>query len=410
MSAVAPGGDVLFVSRYFWPELIGSAPFSTDIADWLTRHGRPTTVVSGLPHYPEAEVFPAYRTGHVGRETVGGTIVERLPVGAPRGGGARARIGNELEFLLRGLAALACGRVARHDVVLALCPSILSVALGVAARRRGGVCVAIVHDIQSGLAEKLGMVSGGGGLTRLMRVCERAVLNRTDLVIVLSVEMKEQLRQIGVDAPIEVVPLWVDTDRVRPVEPVARPSVRVLYSGNLGRKQGLGQVIDLAQELAASRPDIEIVLRGKGSQGSELAQEIARRGLANVRLAELQPNEALATALCQGDIHLVPQNPEAAAFAVPSKVFNIMAVGRPFVATALPGSSLWQLQHESGAFVCVPPDEPPAFAEAVLRLADDQRLRQELGRRGRDFVERNYSKPHILGGLLGRLDALAAAR
>jgi colanic acid biosynthesis glycosyl transferase WcaI len=409
MTSMAPGGDVLFVSRYFWPELIGSAPFSTDIADWLTRHGRPTTVVSGLPHYPETEVFPAYRDGNGRRETVGGTRVERLAVGAPRGGGARARIGNEAAFLLRGLAALARGRVARHDVVLALCPSILSVALGVAARRRGGICVAIVHDIQSGLAEKLGMV-GGGGLTRLMRACERAVLNRTDLVIVLSAEMKAQLRQIGVTAPIEVVPLWVDTDQIRPVEPVARPSVRVLYSGNLGRKQGLGQVVDLAQELAASRPEIEIVVRGKGSQGGELAQEIARRGLVNVRLAELQPNEALATALCQGDIHLVPQNPEAAAFAVPSKVFNIMAVGRPFVATALPGTVLWQLQHESGAFLCVPPDQPPAFAEAVLRLADDQRLRHELGRRGRDFVERNYSKPHILGGLLGRLDALAAAR
>lgn len=409
MTALAPGRDVLFVSRYFWPELIGSAPFSTDIADWLIRHGRPTTVVSGLPHYPETEVFPAYRDGGSRRETVGGAVVERLAVGAPRGGGARARIGNEAAFLLQGLAALARGRVARHGLVLALCPSILSVALGVAARRPGGVCVAIVHDIQSGLAEKLGMV-GGGSFARLMRACERAVLNRTDLVIVLSAEMKEQLRYIGVVSPIEVVPLWVDTDQIRPVEPVERPSVRVLYSGNLGRKQGLGQVVDLAQELAARRPEIEIVVRGRGSQGGELAQEIARRGLANVRLAELQPNEALATALCQGDIHLVPQNPEAAAFAVPSKIFNIMAVGRPFVATALAGTVLWQLQHESGAFLCVPPDEPPAFADAVLRLADDQRLRLELGRRGRDFVERNYSKPRILGGLLDRLDALAAAR
>lgn len=401
--------NVLFVSRYFWPELIGSAPFSTDIAEWLAQHGRPTTVVSGLPHYPETEVFPAYRDGRCRREMIGGTTVERLRVGAPRGGGARARILNEAEFLLRGLAALTTGRVARHRTVLALCPSILSVALGVAARRPGGVCVAIVHDIQSGLAEKLGMV-GGSGMTRLMRACERAVLNRTDLVVVLSAEMKNQLRRIGVTVPIEVVPLWVDTDQIKAAAPVARPAVKVLYSGNLGRKQGLNQVVALAEQLAASRPEIEIILRGNGSQGRELAAEIARRGLGNVRLTELQPNEALGPALAAGDIHLVPQNPEAAAFAVPSKVFNIMAVARPFVATALPGSVLWELQRESGAFLCVPPDEPLTFAEAVLRLADDAHLRQELGRRGREFVELNYAKPRVLGQFMSRLDALATER
>ena len=397
---------VLFVTRYYWPELIGSAPFSTDIAEWLTDHGRQTTVVSGLPHYPHTEVFPAYRNGKRRRETVAGVSVERLRAGPPRHPSALSRILNEAEFLLRGLAALASGRVVRHPVVLALCPSILCVAMGIAARQRGGVCVAIVHDIQSGLAEKLGMV-GGSRLAHLMRACERVILNRTDLVVVLSSEMRQQLRRIGVTAPIEVIPLWVDTDQIRPTDPVPRPSVKVLYSGNLGRKQGLGQVVELAAELATRRPDIEIILRGNGSQMADLTTEIARRGLGNIRLAELQPNEALGTALAVGDIHLVPQNPEAAAFAVPSKVFNIMAVGRPFVATALPGSVLWQLQQQSGAFLCVPPDEPWTFAEAVMRLADDNRLRQELGRRGREFVELHYAKPRILSDLMSRLDAVA---
>ncbi len=400
---------VLFVTRYYWPELIGSAPFSTDIAEWLAAHGRPTTVVSGLPHYPRTDVFPAYRDGRCLRETVCNVEVERLRAGPPRSASAMARMANEADFLLRGLKALAEGRFKRHSVVLALCPSILSVALGVAARRRGGVCVAIVHDIQSGLAEKLGMI-GGGRLARVMRACERAILNRTDLVAVLSSEMKDQLREMGVTAPIEVIPLWVDTDHIQAAPATARSGVRVLYSGNLGRKQGLGQVVALARELAARRLDIEIVLRGDGSQAGDLVTQITDLGLTNIHLAELQPNEALGTALAAGDIHLVPQRPDAAAFAVPSKVFNIMAVGRPFVATALPDSVLWRLQRQSGAFLCVPPDDPPTFAEAVIRLADDSRLRQELGRRGREFVEQHYAKPRILGHLLNRLDAVAAEK
>lgn len=399
---------ILFVTRYFWPELIGSAPFTSDIADWLAREGRQITVVSGLPHYPGTTVFPAYRDRRRCHETMGTVSVERLRAGPPRRASTLSRIANEIEFLVRGLGALATGRIARHEVVLALCPSILSVTLALAARRRNGTAIAIVHDIQSGLAEKLGI--SGGRLGSLMRWTERTMLNRVDLVIVLSQEMKDQLRRIGVDTPIDVVPLWVDTDQIQPSEPAARPAVRVLYSGNLGRKQGLGQVVAMAEHLAERRPEIEIVLRGNGNQAQELLSEIARRRLENVRLTELQPNEGLATALSAGDIHLVPQNPQAASFAVPSKVYNIMAVGRPFVATALPDSTLWHLQRESGAFLCVPPDEPVRFAEAVLRLADDASLRRELGRRGRAFVEQHYAKPRVLGAFSSRLDALVAGR
>jgi colanic acid biosynthesis glycosyl transferase WcaI len=398
---------VLFVSRYYWPELIGSAPFSTDIAEWLVAHGRRTTVVSGLPHYPGRSVFPAYRDGG-GRERVAGVDVERLECGPPRTASALSRIVNEAEFLVRGLAALASGRLRRHEVVLALCPSILCVALAVAARRRKGLCIAIVHDIQSGLAEKLGMVAVGR-LASVMRFCERSVLNRADLVVVLSAEMKHQLRRIGVSTPIEIVPLWVDTEHLQPAPPLGGSPIRVLYSGNLGRKQGLDQVVELACELVRRRADIEIVVRGNGSRAAELSEKISELGLANIRMVDLQPSEALGSALAAGDIHLVPQRPDAADFAVPSKVFNIMAVGRPFVATAHPDSVLWRLQRQSGAFLCVPPDDPPTFAEAVIKLAEDGRLRQELGRRGRAFVELHYAKPLILGHLMSRLDAFALA-
>jgi len=255
-----------------------------------------------------------------------------------------------------------------------------------------------VHDIQSGLAERLGM--GANRMGGLMRAVERTMLNKVDLVVVLSAEMKDQLRRIGVTTPIDVVPLWVDTEHIRPVEPVPHPAIKVLYSGNLGRKQGLGQVVAMAEQLARKRPEIEIILRGNGNQAAEISAEIARRGLGNVRLTELQPNEGLATALAAGDIHLVPQNPRTASFAVPSKVFNIMAVD----------STLWRLQRLSGAFLCVPPDEPWSFAAAVLRLADDEQLRRELGRRGREFVEQHYAKPVILGKFMSRVDALAANR
>jgi colanic acid biosynthesis glycosyl transferase WcaI len=384
------GADTLLVTQYYRPELIGSGPYCGELAEFLAERGGSVTVLTGMPHYPYGEVFAAYRGRGVRRETVNGLAVERIRSWIPRRRSTIARIVSEADFLLRGSIALVTRRVARGSLVVSLCPSILSVLLGVLARRRGGRHIAVVHDIQSGLARGLGMV-GGGRLAGLMQSCERAVLNRADLVVVLSEEMRCELERNGVTAPIAVVPIWVDTESIRPL-PRPEGPLRVLYSGNLGRKQGLDQVIALAEELQHRRPDIEVTLRGDGGQASALAEAIRARGLTNVAFAPLVPRERLSEGLSAGDIHLVPQNPEAADFAVPSKVFAIMAAGRPFVATAHLGSPLWHLQEASGGFLCARPGHAQELADMVVRLADDSSLRHMLGMRGRAFVERKLAK------------------
>src|SRR3954466_10308621 len=100
---MAEPARTLFVTRYFWPELIGSAPFTSDIAEWLAQEGRPVTVLSGLPHYPGSKVFPAYQGRGLERENMGRVVVERVRSGPPRRFSALARILNEAGFLLRGL-------------------------------------------------------------------------------------------------------------------------------------------------------------------------------------------------------------------------------------------------------------------------------------------------------------------
>jgi colanic acid biosynthesis glycosyl transferase WcaI len=279
---------------------------------------------------------------------------------------------------------------------------VLAVLLGSLAKRRGGHHAAIVHDIQSGLAGALGMVQGRL-LPRLIRQVETFALNRADRLIVLSERMREALMEQGVRTPIEVLPIWIDTQAVRPLPPAPGPPV-ALYSGNLGRKQGLGQVLDLAANLLG-RSEVRILVRGEGTQAKGLAAEAGRRGLSNLRFEALLPPERLNEGLAAGHIHLVPQDPRAVDYAVPSKVMGIMAAGRPFVATAGPGSMLWRLREESEAFVCVPPNDGAAFAAAVLRLADDPDLRAMLGRRARSFAERHFDRRRVLGRLAATLGA-----
>lgn len=397
MKAFAPTTEesALFVTQYYRPEWIGSGPYCGDMAEWLTSHEFGVRVLTGRPHYPGDAIFADYRSGDRDDEVLDGVAVTRVPNRILPGGGALRRMATDAHFLMRSLVELARGRVRRRDLVVSLCPSILTVILGNVMTRRGGRHVAVIHDIESGLAEGLGML-GGGLFLGLLRVVERLALNRADLVLVLSENMRDQLRERGVTAPIRVLPIWIDTDAIHPIDPRKPHQTTIVYSGNFGRKQSLSQILDLASIMQSERPDVRIVLRGEGREAQPLMETAHALGLRNIEFRPLLPPKHLNEALAEGDVHLVPQNPQAADYAVPSKIFAIMSAGRPFIATAEPGSLLWRLQEETGAFLCVPPNEPETFAEAVLRLAENDRLCADLGARGRAYVLAHHAKPKVL--------------
>lgn len=381
----------LLVTQHYWPELIGSGPYCDDLADWLCQTAGRAVVFTCRPHYPESAVPVAYRNGDRDRETRGRCKVIRVNPWLTKRRGAKERLFTETGFLISGLIALVFGRIRRADLVVSLCPSIFTVLLGEIATRRRGTHVAVVHDIQSGLASRLGMVSSGVVVT-MMRWLERVVLNRTDAILVLSDDMKRCLQEQGIDRPIDVLPLWVDVGSDPSPCRDECESVTVVYGGNLGKKQGLGQVIDMAAILKQRGGDISIVLRGEGTEKDALARQITDLGLDNIRFQPLVPPEELADSLAEGDIHLVPQRDGIADYAVPSKVFAVMAAERPFVATAASNSLLWRLMEESRGFLCVPTGDALALADAVMHLAQNPARRRELGSNGRRYVVANHER------------------
>ena len=346
----SPRQSVLVVAQFYWPELIGSAPYCTEAAEWFAARGAQVDVLAARPHYPSAAGFPEYLNGARDREIVAGCRIARVSVRERRGSGAKARILSELSFLLGGLRLLAMRQVPRRDRVVAFCPSMLSLLLGRVACKRSGRLVGVVHDIQSGLADGLGM--GAGGLVRGMRLAERLLFNRCDALIVLSDSMRRELCGLGVTRPIHVVPIWTDTHEIQPLDRPGGAPPTALYSGNFGRKQGLDQVLAMAPILRAEVPDVRIVLRGDGSEKARLEETAREEGLTHVRFEPLAAREKFAAALADGDVHLVPQDPSGSNYAVPSKIYSILAAGRPFVCTAQPGSGLSDLAQETRAFEC----------------------------------------------------------
>ncbi|WP_297695412.1 glycosyltransferase family 4 protein [Phenylobacterium sp.] len=385
------GADILILSAYYHPEPTGSAPPITDLSFWLAKNGADVRVLTGRPSYPARRVFEGYRRGERDTEQLNEVAVRRLGHYVSESPGLLGRFATEFSLLARLAAARALGgaKPARH--VICVCPSVFVVAAAGLFRRRGGRVLCIVHDIQSGLGRSLGFKAANLVLGPL-RAVEMRAYNGCDVLVALSDEMADELRRLGVSRPIVVLPPQIDIGELTPLPEPADEAPALLYSGNLGRKQGLDQVLALAGALQARGSRARIVIRGQGSERAELERQAAADGLTNVAFEDLAPRERLNEAMAEGIVHLAPQHPDGATFAVPSKVFSIMAAERPFLATARRASPLWNIAQVSRAGVCVEPYQPEALADAAEQLLADPALRRRMGKSGRAYVARNVDR------------------
>ncbi|WP_422617923.1 glycosyltransferase [Rhodoferax sp.] len=169
---------------------------------------------------------------------------------------------------------------------------------------------------------------------------------------------------------------------------IAPDAVVALYSGNMGGKQGLEVLADVARLC----PEVVFVFCGNGAGRADL---VARcQGLANVLLMELQPVERLPDLLAMADIHLLPQRADAADLVMPSKLTGMLASARPVVATAKPGTELANVVQACG--LVVPPEDALAFADALKSLAADPELRERLGGAGFLYAQAHLDKEAVL--------------
>jgi len=172
---------------------------------------------------------------------------------------------------------------------------------------------------------------------------------------------------------------------------IADDTVVALYSGNMGGKQGLEVLADMAV-LLRDVPNIAFVFCGMGAGRADLMARCA--GLPNVHFMDLQPVERLGDLLGLADIHLLPQRADAADLVMPSKLTGMLSSGRPVLAGARADTELGQVVSTCGRIV--PPEDASAFADAMLSLASQPELRRELGIKARACAEARFARDAVL--------------
>jgi colanic acid biosynthesis glycosyl transferase WcaI len=297
----------------------------------------------------------------------------------------------------------------RPHAIVVVSPPFLGGVLGLLLRARLRAPVVYhVQDLQVDAALRLGMLPPV--LAGMLRWIERFVLARVDLVSTISAEMRRRLQaKTRTLRPVVLFPNWADTATVRPWHGdnrfrrdwgVADDRPVVMYSGNLGQKQGVSTLLEAA---ALCRLDLLLVVAGEGSERAQLEAHAARLGLRKVRFIGLAAKERLSEFLSAADLHCIPQRREAAGLVMPSKLLNIMAVARAVVVTADPGTDLARAIEEAACGLVAAPDAAQPLAEAIDILLGDPERRQRQGRAGRDYVERTLGIDEVVGGFADQL-------
>lgn len=387
---------LLVVTPHYLPDGGPSAPLFAILCEALAQRGHQVTVVAAVPHYPSGRVPPEYR-GWRTRHTVENNVkVIRVPVPSVDRSRMLRRL---LQFMIFQLGAARVTLCEQYDIVLLSNPA-LSTGIPLAAAsvlHRRPVAYSI-HDVYPNVGVALG-VFRHRGVIAAVGAWERFSLKRAKKVRILSESFLPGVRALGVaDNKIELIYDWVDTRLVRPLprnndfaqEHELVDKFVVLYAGNIGLSQGLEHVLTVAERLAA-QADICFVFVGDGSGKAQLVQDAQSRHLANVMFLPFQPRARLPEVLATADVSLVPLQHGIGAQSLPSKSFSILASGRPILASVDEDSDLARLVQRSEAGLCVPPEDPPRLAEALMRLHGDAELRVRLGLNGRVYAERYHS-------------------
>ncbi len=399
---------ILLYGINYAPELIGVGKYSGEMGAWLAGRGHEVRVVTAPPYYPAWTVMAPYRATRWQRETVANVRVQRCPLWVPRFRSGAARTVHLASFALSSAPPAWWQAVIwRPDVVISVAPTLASApAARLAAALAGARSWLHVQDFELDAAYGLGLLKTDTGLRkRVGQFLERHILGAFDRVSTISPRMRERLLQKGV-APERTVlfPNWVDTSEIFPMAApgalraeldLPEDAIVALYAGNLGEKQGIEVLLDVAARLRQGDPEerrVVLVLSGEGSVKKDIAR-IARQ-ISNVRLLPLQPADRLNVLLNLADIHLLPQRADAADLVMPSKLGGMLASGRPVIAAAARGTQI--AEEVTGCGSVVAPQDGAAMAAALSRLARLPDERRRLGQAARERAQAGWDKARLL--------------
>jgi glycosyltransferase involved in cell wall biosynthesis len=383
---------IAFFNRSFHPDTAATGQLLTELCQGLVeRQGCRVSVVAGVPLITAGGGTGAGGAGLLlQRERHRG--IEILRARGTRFSKRRfaGRFSNYVSYFLS--ACYAGLRLDRPDVVVACTdPPIIGLAGYLAARRFGVPFVMSYRDIFPEVARLLEDFQSES-VNRVLQGVNCFLVRRADRVVALGATMRQRLIEgKGADpAKTLIIPDWADCAEIVP-GPKANPfSVAngltekfvVMHSGNIGLSQSLETLVDAAARLR-EYPEIEVVFVGEGVKKAGLMDRARALELGNVRFLPYQPVEKLTESFAAADVFVVSLKVGMAGYIVPSKLYGILAAGRPYVAAVEEASEVTGITAKYDCGLLARPGDAGDLADKILVLYRDRERARQLGANAR---------------------------
>jgi glycosyltransferase involved in cell wall biosynthesis len=381
----------LFANQYAWPDAAATAQLMNDVVEEASAQGVQCRGVASDRGYSDPSVrYPR-------DETRGSARYQRAPATAFGRERVIGRVTDYMTFLAG--AAWRLLRGGRPDVVVGMStPPILGALAVAAARIRGARSAYWAMDVYPDLAFELGAMRPNSVLGRAFAALSRWTLRRADLVIALGETMAGRLSTAGA-RNVAVVHNWADGDAIRPMKAEeSRISAErkwtgkfvVLYSGNLGLAHEFDTLLAAAEALREE--GVLVAFCGGGPRRAEVEAEVKRRSLTNVEFHPSVCREELGDLLAAGQLHAVTMRPRMAGLLVPSKVYGILAAGRPILYVGPAEGEIHDIISREDVGSSVRGGDVIRLVAEIRRFRDEPAERARAGKRARDLFDAKFTR------------------
>jgi len=392
---------MLFViSELYYPEQAATAHYMTWIAEGLAGH-LPVRVVCARPKYDlQRSSLPA-------RDTHNGVEIHRCWSTTFDKNRLLGRMVNVVTTCLSMFVAV-LRRVRKDDDVLVVTnPPLLPFVVLAACRLRGARCYLRIDDVYPEAMIHAGLIKPQGLAAALVNGMNRRLYRRMQRIIVLGRDMQRLVEQkLGSGGEkVVVIPNWADLDSVVPGERRANKLLHeygllekfvIGYAGNIGRVQGI-EVLFKAARLLKGVPDVHFVFVGSGQKVAWLKRAVAEARLENITLTGPRPRADQADFLNGCDVGIISLVRGMSGAGVPSRLYNVMAAGKPVIAAVDADSEPAMVVNEEAIGWVVPSDQPDKIVAAILDARSNRQRLADMGTRARQAAEKKYSRERAIG-------------
>jgi glycosyltransferase involved in cell wall biosynthesis len=404
-----PNGDtprprLLVLNQYYWPGVEATANLLTELCEALAED-YDVTVITGSAREPLPH-----------REVRNGVTIIRAHSTAYDRTELSRRAANYLTYLFGAIReGFAAGR---PDVVISMTdPPFIGAAAELLARRYRVPLVVISQDVFPEIAVKLGRLSNPIAIGALRAVIG-SYLRFADRVVVIGETMKERIVEKGVDRDrVCVISNWGDAERVTPQprenawaeEHGLTDKFVVMHFGNVGHAQDLDTLIR-ATTFLRDLDDLVVPIIGVGARLDELTELAETVQADKVRFLPWQEYAQRSLPISAAHLHVVGLARGLAGYIVPSRMWGVLAAGRPVIAAAEDESETAAVVRATGCGIVVPPGDPLALAEAIRACHDGEYDLAEMGRRSRVYAETETDRSIAVARYRAVLEDVRAGR